>query len=116
MVEYIDFETAKESISFIKTDSFDQKLKLVVNGVNQKITDGTGGVEPNPELKLLALQWVEYDFSKMPGAKSQKDGDISVDYRLNEDGIPVEFAQVMNKYAAEDEDVIGDNEATVSLL
>ncbi|WP_027339940.1 hypothetical protein [Halonatronum saccharophilum] len=115
MPKYIDLEFAKTYLNYINTDSFEGKLQIIIDGVNQKIAKGTDNSEPDAELKLLAAQWVEYQWSKIPGAGKQKENDISIDYALNEDGIPIDFAKVMESYLDEEE-IEDDDEMVVQTI
>ncbi len=54
MPEYIDLDFAKKYLSFINTDSFEVKLQMIIDGVNQKIAKGTDNSEPDAELKLFS--------------------------------------------------------------
>lgn len=101
MVEYAILDDVKSYLG-INIASFDGKLKLILDGINQEIEDYTGELVTDSRLKLAACKWCEYHWNKTTGTKTEGDHDYSLSFA--EDVIPLEVKQILDRYVDEDDE------------
>lgn len=101
MATYAELTDVKEYLQIPSdVDVLNGKLNILLDAVNDEISNDTGEAAPNNQLKLGALLWIEKQNTQIAGAKSQGDGDYKVTF--NPEEVPAEAARFIRPYVLDE--------------
>lgn len=102
-MEYATLAEVKTYLDLKDIDTYDERLKIILDAGNLKCKQYTGATETDARLRYSICKYVEFNFYRKTGVNAEKDSDFTMEFSAgNQEGkfsdVPAEVLDIWDDY------------------